>query len=1102
MNVLNRLRTAEQHMQAGRLHQAHAVCGKVLEDAPHDLSAHIVLGAVLLLKKDYAASERALKQVIAAIPGHVDANNNLGVISLEHHKDFAAAQRYFTAALAVDPGNLNALGNLGNTWLKLGNMDSAETCYRNCLDLAPENLMALNNLGALLFKRRRHEEAARYLWRAVELWPEDIEAYFNLANTLLICNDIPQAVKLMRRIIALAEPGVALLAAFAIAKMTCCWEITEAIIAPVTRLILSKAAAAEGFGIINLSLLADHRIDNDTLFAVHLAMGESIDAMRATAPFETYPNVVQPKAKLRLGYLSADFRQHVASNYIRSLVNHYDGSRFEVYCYSNTQREDDLTEKYRTGVDAFINVCHLTDAELAQKIHDDRIDILVDLGGYTQDTRIHVLSYRPAPVQMSYLTGYPYSSGLRSVDYLISDPYLDGPLNARYCTETPLRLPESFGTFDALYEQHVDPVPAYAKNGHVTFGSLINPYKLNPDVIRVWSAILRCISNAVLVLNYPLYKWDMIRANITQEFARHGITENQLKFVWQKHPEGGHLRYYNDIDIALDSFPMTGGQTSADAIWMGVPLITLAGDTHHQRLSYSLLRNAGIALDDLISFSREEYLEKALALAHQPERIKALREAIPQALKHSIFCDPVRFARQIENLYIEGWNRKFPQQPFLAHAATAAAPEFVPLRCGAEVALSGRPGDLADFVIREQAGWFDPEYDFVHRLTRPGMRVVECNPGRGIYALPLALKIAPTGELWAIPDSGEETELLRKAVHHNHIGNLHLAVGAGALARAAHAMGGVDFIRLNLPAEDGLHLIKNEPLFFSEHSPLVMFSARRADTLDLALADGFSGLGYGVYRYLPGLDLLAPLTTPEDLDAFTLNLFACKPDHTQLLVQQGLMINALPPLAGLPTVHEKIWQTYLGALPYAAGFMVLWTEAPALTEGWENYHVALNLFARAQSSATAAGERYACLHTAHGILAMLVSAQPTLPRLLSLARVLIDIGKREQAVQVLNNLLALFAAGVEMAPALEPALKMDEPFLALSDQAAATNPGARMAEWIFASVLEQRETLRAFSAFFLGPDHIAALQAIERTGFMGAAMARRLRLVAAQPSGH
>lgn len=1093
MNILNQLRKAEQHMQAGRLHQAHAVCGKVLKNAPHDLSAHIVLGTVLLRKKDYAASERALKQVIAAIPGHVDANNNLGVICLEYHNDFEAAKRYFTAALAADPGNLNALGNLGNTWMKLGKLDAAEACYRKGLDLDPKNLIALNNLGVLLFKQRRFEEAARHLWKTLELCPEDVEVYFNLASTLMICGNIPQAVELMRRIMKLADPSVALLTAFVIAKMTCCWEISEGVLARVVRLILGKAATAEGLAIVSLSLLADHRIDNDALFAVHLAMGESIDAMRSSAPFETYPNVAQKKAKLRLGYLSADFRQHVASNYIRSLVNHYDSSRFEVYCYSNTQREDDLTGKYRAGVDAFVNVCDLTDAELARKIHDDRIDILVDLGGYTQDSRIHVLSYRAAPVQITYL-GYPYSSGLQSVDYMISDTYLDGPLNARYCTGTPLRLPQSSGVFGALGEQNIDPVPAYERNGHVTFGSLINTYKLHPDIIQVWSAILRRISSAVLVLNHPHYQWEMIRSNITQEFARHGITENQLKFVWERHAQGGHLRYYNDIDIALDPFPMSGGQTSVDAVWMGVPLVTLVGDTHHHRLSYSLLRNVGIALDDLIAFSREEYVEKALALAQHPARIKELRQAIPQALKGSILCDPVRFARQMEAVYIEGWNKKFPNHPFRARDETAAEPvEFMPLRTGAEVAVSGLPGDLADFVIREQAGWFDPEYDFVHRMAQPGMRVVDINPGRGLYALPLARKIAPAGELWAIPCAGDETELLLKAVQHNQIGNLHLADGAESLAHVSHEMGGVDFIRLNMSGDDALQLIKNEQPFFSDHSPLVMFSARRADTLDLALADGFSGLGYVVYRYVPGLDMLVPLATPEDLDPFALNLFACKPDRAQLLAQQGLLVNALPVLAGLPSVHEKIWQRYLGALPYAAGFMAQWTDPTVAAEGWESYHVALNLFSKAQSSETAAGERYACLHAAHGILAMLVSTQPTLPRLLSLARVLTDIGQREQAVQVLNSLLALFDAGEAMASALE----MDEPFLALSDQAASINPGARMAEWIFASVLEQRETLRAFSAFFLGPDHIEALQAIERTGFMGAAMARRLHLIEA-----
>lgn len=1070
------------------------MCGKVLEKSPQDVSAHAVLGAVLLRKNEYMASEQSFKKVIATHPNHVGANNSLGVICLEHHNDCEAAKRYFEAALAGDPNNLMVLVNLGNAWVRLGDAESAEECYRKVLGIDSANLMALNNLGVLLIKQQRMTEAATCLRQALELCPENVEICFNLASALLVCNDIPRSAELMRHIVSLKDPGVAQVAAFAVAKLTCCWTVSESLVEAVVRLVKGRVLGAEGSVMVNLYLLADHRIGNDKLFEVHVAMAEGVDAMRTTVPFDDYSNVTQGKPKLRIGYISADFRQHVASNYIRSLINYYDDERFEVYCYSNTRREDELTEKYRAGVDAFINVCDMTDAELAAKIHNDRIDILVDLGGYTQDSRVHVMSYRPAPVQISYLVGYPYSTGLRSVDYVISDPWLDGPLNARYCTETPLRLPQSFGTFDALYEQDINPVPAYERNGHVTFGSLISPYKLHPDIVQVWSTILKRIHSAVLVLNHPNYTWEMIRGNITQEFSRHGITENQLRFVWEKHSQGGHLRHYNDIDIALDSFPMTGGMTSADAIWMGVPLITLVGDTHHHRLSYSLLSNVGVALDDLITFSREEYVEKALALAQHPERIKELRQAIPQALKRSILCDPVNLARQMEAAYIGGWNKKFPRCPFHACDETTAEPvEFVPLRSGTEIAMSGLPGDLTDFVIREQAGWFDPEYDFVLRMALPGMRMVDINPGRGLYALPLAQKIGPEGELWTIACTADEATLLLQGVRHNGIVNLHHVKDVAALTQASHDMRKLDFLRLNMMGDDALQLLQNAQPFFAVHSPLVMFSARRSDSLDLMLADQFRGMGYVVYRYVPGLDMLVPLTAPDELDPFALNLFACKQDRAQLLAQQGLLVSALPVLDALPSVQEQSWQRYIGELPYAASLMAQWTSATSTAEGWESYQVALHLFARAQVSA-AAGERYACLQAACGMLVLLVNAQPTLPRLLSLVRVLTDSGRREQAVQGLDSLLALFHAGGE--------LVLDEPFLALSDQVALIDPGARLAEWIFASVLEQRETLRAFSAFFLEPQHIETLQALERTSFMGAAMRRRLSLVTAPPLLH
>jgi predicted O-linked N-acetylglucosamine transferase (SPINDLY family) len=1063
MNIKKQLIAAQQLLGERRFEQAVAVCNKILKVMPDNIEAAFLLGSAYLKLLNYIESRRMFEKVLANNPNHPDANNDIGVILL-NNKDFPSAEKYFRKVIAIDPCHVHALINLGNICYNLGQMESAEALYRKVLALDPDNRAILNNLGQLLLKQNRMAEG----------------------------------MELIKRILNLSIPGPAIFVAYLMAKQTCQWDIAEKFRPAVVNFLKDWNGTDQYLSMIGLTMLADPNIDNETLFQITCKTADVFDKLCLSDSFRDYEKAMralQAGRKIRIGYLSGDFRQHVCSHFVRGLINHYDKDRFEVFCYSNTpvEVEDDITRQYKSNVDAFIDIQALSDLQLAARIHEDGIHLLVDLSGYTHGNRISVMSYRAAPVQISYM-GYPFSTGFRSIDYIASDPYSDGPLNARYCTETPLHLPEIGAAFGALFGEEINPVPPVERYGVVTFGSLLNTYKLNPIIIRMWSQILKRIPGARMILNHPNHEPEITRQSILKEFAKHGISENRVQFIWERLTDATHLYYYNDIDIALDSLPMTGGQTTIDALWMGVPVVTWVGETTQQRGSYAILNNIGIDVADLIAFSEEEYIQKAVTLANNPVRIAELHQMIPEGLSRSILCDPERFAGQLESAYIEAWNRKFPENRYDPGARRDPL-EFISVRGGTQIAVSGSMDDRFTYVLKEQGGWFDPEYDFVLNTIQPDMRVIDIVAEAGVYAVPLAKKMTDSGKVWAISTDVAHTRYLLKSKDHNHLDPLqvlgNVRLGNLNLDRdmLRHDWSRIDFVRINSEGSDQ-GLIRRGARFFSQSSPLVMFGIKDKGIRVLSLAKLFKEHGYESYRLIPGLNLLAPFDSADELDDFSIHLFCCKKDRAEQLENRGLLLQKIPPPATFPDCNAFLWQQYLGGLPYTADVMTHWLNPPSRQDGWESYQQALNFFAMARTENQDASVGHACIQSANNVLVNLLADQANVSRVMSMARVLTDMGKRVLAVNVLDHLAEFLETGKGGI-----VMNIDEPFLALSDRFASVNPGDRIAEWIYASILEQREKLRAFSSYYTGKESLEILDKIKDIGFQSDEMERRRQLI-------
>jgi FkbM family methyltransferase len=369
-----------------------------------------------------------------------------------------------------------------------------------------------------------------------------------------------------------------------------------------------------------------------------------------------FSNDPSPERRLRIGYVSPDFSSHVVGRNIWPLLHHHDHTQFDITLYANMTHGDPMTEQFQRCADHWCPIATWSDERVAERIRQDAIDILVDLALHTQGNRLLVFARKPAPVQVTF-AGYPGTTGLRAIDYRLTDPYLDpSGLNEDYSAEQVYRLPHTFWCFDPQGEEPaVAPLPAI-KQGRVTFGCLNNFCKVNDGVLELWTRVLDAVPGSRLML---LSKPGSHRQRTLDFLGRLGIAAERVEFCSPR-PRAEYLALYHQIDIGLDTFPYNGHSTSLDSYWMGVPVVTLVGHTVVGRAGLSQLTNLG--LTDLVARSPDEFVEIAASLGGDLPRLEALRRGLRERLRQSPLMDAVGFTRGIEQAYRSMWRRWCEQQ--------------------------------------------------------------------------------------------------------------------------------------------------------------------------------------------------------------------------------------------------------------------------------------------------------------------------------------------------------------------------------------------------------------------------------------------------------
>jgi predicted O-linked N-acetylglucosamine transferase (SPINDLY family) len=551
-----------------------------------------------------AEAETVYRRVLERVPEHADALNLLGTLACQagHHR---AAIELIGRAVAANPNIARYHANLAVALSEAGRRDEALEACRRALALHPEYAEAHYNLGSLLWKAGQFDDAADALEQAIALRPGLAEAHCNLGNVYKDQGRLDEALAAYRRA-ADANPDSL------------------------------EAASNLAF---NLLYHPDH--DAASILAAHRAWAERFAAPLA-AEVRPHRNARLPERRLKVGILSGDLRVHPVGFSLVPLLEHRDSRAIEIVGYSDVRAPDVVTARLRSLAAAWRETRSLPDHQLAELIHTDGVDILIDPSLHTAGNRLLVLARQPAPVQLTML-GPPATTGLATIGYRLTDPYLDPPgtgCDADY-TERSIRLPHCFWVYLPPEEAPDVVAPPALDRGHVTFGCLNQPFKMSAPAQRLWAEVLRRVPGARLVMQaHPGRHREPIRAR----FREQGIDPDRIEFVPQV-PRRDYFRRYQEVDISLDPFPYNAHTSAMDSLWMGVPVVTLAGRTAVGRGGVTILTNAG--LPELIARTPDEYVETAVALASDIERLTSLHSSLRQRMLASPLCDGPLFAADV-----------------------------------------------------------------------------------------------------------------------------------------------------------------------------------------------------------------------------------------------------------------------------------------------------------------------------------------------------------------------------------------------------------------------------------------------------------------------
>lgn len=591
--------------QGGRFPDSIRCCSQATRLQPNFPDAHFNLAQACMQQGQLEKATNAYQAVLRLQPNHFNALNNLG-FALQKQKRFAEAIDLHQRAIHINPNHPDGHNHLGNALLAMGRRSQAEACFRQVLQLQPGHLEAISRLGNICYQKGRCQEAIDHYLDVLKRSPDAVDIHIDLGLAYLAQGRQILASTTLKHAVEMAPSN-------------------------------SRARSAYLFS------LNYHSTDGRHIYDEHLRHGACLEQSL------TPKSGTSRHRRLRIGYISTDFRSHSVAFFLLPILRNHDRSRFEITCYADVDRPDKTTLEIRQHSEHWRDVTGWLPQKIAELIHRDRIDILVDLAGHTTHQLLPVFCYRPAPIQVTYL-GYPCTTGLQTMDYRLTDDLADPPgLTDQWHSEKLIRLPQGFLCYSPPTDAPEIVPPPHQTTGNITFGSFNNLAKVTAEVVNVWSRILAATPGSRIYLKSRQLDDDATRKRYWDMFSGNGIESQRVLLQGRIPEQHNHLGEYNKIDIALDTFPYNGTTTTCEALWMGVPIVTLAGNLHAGRVGLSLLANIGAG--ELAAGSVDEYCGLATQLAGDAQRLAHYRTKLRALVEGSNLRDELGFTRCLETAY-------------------------------------------------------------------------------------------------------------------------------------------------------------------------------------------------------------------------------------------------------------------------------------------------------------------------------------------------------------------------------------------------------------------------------------------------------------------
>jgi predicted O-linked N-acetylglucosamine transferase (SPINDLY family) len=673
-NVLN-----EEH----RYSEAEAACQAAIALKPDVAAPYNNLGNALRGLRRGEEALDAYRSAISKRPNFSEAINNLAMCLCWLNRLEEGVEQ-FRAAIQLSPSIADLHNNLGTALTQLGRLDEAGQSFQTALDMKPDFAEANNNLGSTLRSLNRAADAIPFFKKAIEIRSDFVEAHGNLAGALLDLNKSQDALEAVDAAIAL-KPNASQLHYLrgnilrdrqrfddAIDATREALRLSPDYVAALTALghsLLERGDLDEAMATMKRSveLKPDPQMHSNVLMAVNYhpacSPAEHLAAHQGWAELHEKPHIPKwkphkndpsPERRLKIGYVSPDFRGHSVSFFLGPILENHDREQFEIFGYAHLANTDMDTWRLRSCIDQWREIVARNPDQIAEQIRADQIDILVEVAGHTANNAMTTFVRKPAPVQINMI-GFPSTTGLSSIDYRITDERCDPPgVSDPFNTEKLLRMPDIFWCYlPPQYAPDVAPLPAL-QSGTVTFTSVNNFAKVTPDVQRLWAAILRAVPHSRLIMQTTALAGEHTRKTVSARFAEEGISPDRFEFRRSTDFQT-FLKLLNESDFTLDPFPFNGGTTTCHSLWMGAPIITLAGDRHASRMGLSMMTCIG--LPEFVAHTPEEYVQIAVTFANDLPRLASIRAGMRDRLLASPLLDAKKYTRNLEAAYHQVWRK-------------------------------------------------------------------------------------------------------------------------------------------------------------------------------------------------------------------------------------------------------------------------------------------------------------------------------------------------------------------------------------------------------------------------------------------------------------